>query len=802
MKYFVIASVMLPTRWYKVIHDLWDNRIRTLVVALAVAVGVYAVGGVLSTQAVMLREFHSDRDSAAVAHAILRTDPFDKELAARMAQIEGVAAAEGRRTFFARVITGPTTTRDIRLEAITDFHDQQVDRYLWVDGRWPTQKNEIMLEWNALDYLGAEIGDQIIIELSDNTRKTLTVTGTAHNPNFPSPDVLGFTLGAISPDALRYLGQSDLYNELHLRLPVDRPSRDEVLAVVNRVESQFKSSGRTVAGTTIIGESIIESIVNTSMLILSSFGWVILLLSAFLVINTITALITQQINQIGIMKLVGGDRKQIMAMYISMVLVYGVIAFSIGIPLAVGTMYLLMTQLIEGLVNIRSDSYAVPVWVYATMVAVGMLIPVTAGLWPVWQGTSVTTYAALHATGIDAGSARRGWIEQMLLLLPQQWFQRPFILAVRNTLRHKSRLIRTVIVLTLGTALYIAVISVQASVDTTLQDFMRYHQYDVQVQLERPHRVARIENVALAHPDVVAVESWGVTNAVRVRPDGTESNAYQVIGLPETTQMVTPVLLEGRWLTPDDNAAVVVNATVTDQEGDLHPGDVITLDIAGREQLFTVIGIVTTDAQGAKIYMNLRAFGAATHTVGKASAIQVVSRNPAAQDELAEDLLNIYENEGLDVASTVTSDTLNSRNKLMFDIIIGFLVMMAALLGAVGTLGLSTTMSLNMVERIREIGVLRAVGASNGAIRRIVLLEGLVMALLSWGMGFLLSFPAARFMSTQIGVALLDMPLAYTYSMNSAFFWLGVMLVLAVIASLGPARQAVRLTVREVLAYE
>ena len=104
----------------------------------------------------------------------------------------------------------------------------------------------------------------------------------------------------------------------------------------------------------------------------------------------------------------------------------------------------------------------------------------------------------------------------------------------------------------------------------------------------------------------------------------------------------------------------------------------------------------------------------------------------------------------------------------MFDTIIGFLILMASLFGAVGTLGLSTTMSLNMAERIREIGVLRAVGASNRAIRRIVLLEGLVIALLSWGLGFLLSFPTARFMSTQIGIALLDMPLAYTYSAGAA----------------------------------
>ena len=130
--------------------------------------------------------------------------------------------------------------------------------------------------------------------------------------------------------------------------------------VVVEVEDQIERSGREIVATTIIGQSIIESIVNTSVMILSSFGWIILLLSAFLVVNTITALIAQQVNQIGIMKLVGASRSQMMAMYMTMVLVYGIIAFLSASRSPWSTARLLMTDLMEGLVNIRPDSYAVP----------------------------------------------------------------------------------------------------------------------------------------------------------------------------------------------------------------------------------------------------------------------------------------------------------------------------------------------------------------------------------------------------------------------------------------------------------
>ncbi|MBW7881937.1 MAG: FtsX-like permease family protein [Caldilineaceae bacterium] len=491
-------------------------------------------------------------------------------------------------------------------------------------------------------------------------------------------------------------------------------------------------------------------------------------------------------------------------MYLTMVLVYGIIAFLIGIPLAVGTARLLMTDLIQDLVNIRPETYAIDWWVYAVMVSVGVLIPVLAGLYPVWQGTRITIYSALNDAGIHASKASAGLLDRLLFRLPQQWLQRPLLLAVRNTLRHKGRLVRTMIVMILGTALFIGVISVRQSVDATQSDFLRYHQYDVQVQFEEAHRIARLQSVAYQIPDVVAVEGWGIAGATRLRPDGTESNTYGVYGLPESTQLVAPIVQMGRWLRPDDIYAVAINASMAKDEPDVRVGDRIVLDMAGREQSWEVVGIVGNDAQGAKLYMNYTAYARATRTPGRANSLQVIARehDRSAQAFMEEILLQQFERAGFDVRTTRTTQTLNAQNGLMFDIIVGFLILLAVLLGAVGSLGLSTTMGINMMERIREIGVLRAIGASNGAIRWIVLLEGLAIATISWIIGFVLSFPAARFMSEEIGIALLDMPLTYTYAWTAAVVWFFALLGLAIVASLGPARNAVRLTIREVLAYE
>jgi putative ABC transport system permease protein len=799
---------MLATRWYKVISDLWSHRTRTLIVAMAVAVGVYAVGTVLAAQVLMLREFHRDRDSTLIASAIINTYPFDREFAERVAGMPGIAAAEGRETLSARVVMGPESWRNLDIVSVSDFENMQVDRFPLVAGRWPTARDEVMVEWMGLDYIGAKTGDRITIELPDNTRKELTITGTIHNPQRPSPTILGYTFALVSPETMVYLGESYLFTELHVRVEGADPSapgnREHVAAVMKEVEDRVKRSGREVLNTTIIGKSIIESIVNTAVMIISMFGWVILLLSGFLVINTISALIAQQINQIGIMKLIGASRLQMVAMYVTLVLVYGTIAFAIAIPLAVTTARHLMTDLVEGLVNIRSDSYDIPIWIYLVMVAIGVLIPLIAGLIPVWQGTRISTYRALNDTGIQSDAAGHSAIEHLLGRLPKTWLQRPLLLSVRNTLRHKGRLLRTMIVLILGTALFIAVVSVRQSVDTTQADFLRYHRYDVEVQFEEPQRLARVEAVAYELGDVASVEGWGVAGAKRERPDGSESNNFQVLGVPPDSTRLDPIVQAGRWLRPDDKDAVVINATLAKDESDVAVGGWVVLNMDGRKRSWQVVGIVTSDAQGSKLFMPYEAFGHANRNLGKANRLLVTANqnDAVAQEALESILLNHFEAKGFDVNSTTTTHKLNAQNGLMFNIIVGYLILNAILLGAVGSLGLSTTMGINMMERIREIGVLRAIGASNGAIRRIVLLEGIVIACLSWVVGFILSFPIAQWMSAQIGVALLDMPLSYTYSWWAAGIWFVALLALAVAASLGPARNAVRLTIREVLAYE
>ena len=795
---------MLSTRWYKVLIDLWRNRVRTLIVAMAIAVGVYAIGVVLSTRELVVREYTADQDGALMAAAVVHTTAFDEALAERIAELPGVAAAEGRREVRVRVYDDSNVPRDLLLYAVPGFTEMGVDLVTSLDSAVLPAKGEMLLERQSLDYLDVAIGDTIDVELESGTHRQLVVVGRVHDAQQLSPSITSRPTGYIGPETMESLGLGAGYTQLHIRVSENPGDKAHINAVVDGVEEHLEATGRPVFAREVNTESIADPFIDTIVLILSSFGVIILVLSGFLVVNAISALITQQIPQIGVMKLIGARRLQIVGMYVATVLVYGLIAIVVGIPLAFVTSRLLMQTLVEGLLNVMPESYSIPLPIISAQAGIGLVLPLLAGLVPVIKGTRVTTQKALSAAGMESTVYGRGWVERLLGHVQRiASMRRPVLLALRNTLRHKGRLVQTLVVLIIGTALFVSVLSVRASVDATVDDFMRFHQYDVSVELDMPYRLERLEQAVAQVPDVLAVEGWSVSGAVLLRADGTESDGMRVYAIPGSTTFMNPRVSEGRWL-GDGRNELVLNSDVVDREPDLRVGDEVVLDLQGKEAVWQVVGIVPTESRGPAFYMKHEDYAYVTRTPGQVTQLQVVTgrHDAESQSEMEALLLEHLEARGIGVSGTENTQVLREENELLFTIIVAFLILMALLLAAVGGLGLTTTMSINILERVREIGVLRAIGASNLSVRKIVLVEGVMIGVLSWTMGVIISLPVSSFMSEQLGIALINIPLISQYSIGAAVLWFFVLQGVALAASLGPARNAVRLTVREVLAYE
>jgi putative ABC transport system permease protein len=249
--------------------------------------------------------------------------------------------------------------------------------------------------------------------------------------------------------------------------------------------------------------------------------------------------------------------------------------------------------------------------------------------------------------------------------------------------------------------------------------------------------------------------------------------------------------------------SLVVNTDFLDDEPDLQVGDEVVLELNSKKTTWQIVGVVQGTMSDATVYANLAYFSRLTHNVGKAGMLRVSLTDPNnANREVSRTIEEQFKQAGLEVARSMTISEMQAMMATTFNFFVAFLLAMAVVLAAVGGLGLSGTMSMNVLERVREIGVMRAVGASDGAVLRLVLVEGVIIGLLSWLAGAILAVPLGLLISNLLGISLLSQPLTYAYSFNGLWLWLIIAVVLAALASFFPARSASQLTVREILAYE
>jgi putative ABC transport system permease protein len=342
----------------------------------------------------------------------------------------------------------------------------------------------------------------------------------------------------------------------------------------------------------------------------------------------------------------------------------------------------------------------------------------------------------------------------------------------------------------------------------TVDNMIGFWQYDFWVDLGRPYLVERLQQEAYRIPGVEGVEGWGFEYTRRIRPDGSESNPIMMFGVPPASTFVRPKLIAGRWLLEADTDALVVGVGMLNAEPDLALGSDLVLKINGDEQTFRIVGVIEmlgNQTIGYTAYASYPYYTQLAHKTHRADMAIVRSTPDATPDEkraIAAALERAYDAAGIGVRSVLQMVDERLEINAAFDIIIVLLMIMVVLLAFVGGLGLMGTMSLNVIERSREIGVIRAFGGSNASVFRIVTLESVVIGVLSWLFSLLLALPLTALFCNLIGLSFLDMPLAYQFSPLGALLWLGLVVVLAVLSSALPASNAVRLTVREVLSYE
>jgi len=810
----------MKPRWRKVFLDLFENKGRTLLVVLSIAVGVLSIGVITGTYVIISNDMSVTYAANNPANIEFRMDDFDDDMLTTIRNTRGIADAEGRRVFNMRVRTLDSeqwTTLDII--AVDDFDENKVNLLNLIEGQAKPEKNEVILERDALDRLDIQVGQELIFELPDGMNKSMRVVGIVLDSTTGADDFLAPPFGYVTMSTLPALRQPELFNRLYATVSENQDDLPHIREVGADLKDRVENAGIEVSRTAFskTHEHPMASIVNAILGILMALGFLIIFLSSSLIANTLNALLNQHMRHIGVIKLVGGRNRQVLGMYLVLILVFGLFALALAVPFG-GIGAYRLSEFIADTLSFGLLGYRIVPLAFVIQIAVGILVPLVAGLAPVISGSRTTVLRAISGDlALDGGGQAEGGVKR-----ESRWerFQtrvtnalarrgihipRPLLISLRNTFRRRGRLLLTLFTLTMGGAIFIAVFNVRVTLHEYMGAIGQYFIADVTVDFDEPYRLREVEQYAMQIADVTYVEGWQYISVEALLPDGTVGQNITVLAPPGDSNLVHPILVQGRWIRSDDVRKLTVSESIFEEFPGLKAGDTLRLKVNGQEEDWQVVGIFKFVGQQGNIgYAPFEYISRMNNLTNRSYSYRIVttSHDRDYQDRMAEMFDHYFRDNGFKVRKSEAGLASLDMALESLDILVTFLLIMALLTASVGSMGLAGTMGMNVLERTREIGIMRSIGAVDSVIMRTIIAEGVVIGLLSFGIAIIFSVPFTYLLSTIVSLAIFETPIQVVFTFTGYAIWLALVLILSAIASILPARNAAHLTIREVLAYE
>ncbi len=808
-------------RWRKVIHDLFDNKARTLLVVFSIAVGVFSIGVIAGAFVIIANDMSESYAANIPANIELRMVDFDDTTLESVWNYHGIEEAEGRRVFSIRVrVQGATKWTVLDMVAFDDFEGNQVNLLMPVEGKSIPGKREVVLERDAASRAHANIGDVLEFQLPDGSTKTMPVVGVVQDTAMGAGDFLASPYAYIDQNTLQFLRQPSTYNRIYATVSENGDDIEYIRALGAELKTDLEKGGAYVIRSRFAETHLhpLATTVNAILGILLALGVLIVFLSSSLIANTLAALLQQHTRHIGVIKLIGGRSRQVLAMYLALIMSFGVLALAISIPLGGQGAYGLAAFIADEM-NFTLLGYRIVPLALLIQTLVGLLVPLIAGLAPVIGGARVTVVDAISGeaardemsrskVGAKRGVSRWEWIQaRFTILLAKRGIHipRPFVISLRNTFRRRGRLLLTLFTLTMGGAIFIAVFNVRVTLHDYIGAISKYFVADVSVDFEAPYRLHEMEQVMMQVPGVARVEGWQFVSGELLDPDGQVLENLNIFAPPAHSELIQPILVQGRWIEPGDVRKFAVSEAVYKYYPGLEPGDLVKVTVLGKEETWEVVGIFKfVDREGMLAYAPYEYISQTTDLANRAFMFRLVTdrHSRADQDAKAEELDAFLRSKGYKVLSAEAGSASLDIAVEGLDTLVVFLLIMAVLTAIVGSMGLTGTMGMNVLERTREIGITRAIGADDRAVMRTVIAEGVVIGMISFGLAIILSIPFTYMLSTIVSMAVFETPIEVHFTWMGYAIWLGLVLALSAVASIVPARNAASMTIREVLAYE
>lgn len=790
---------MLSASWHKSVRDLTGRRARA---AFAVATLALAVASIsfLAIPTLIDRAMQDEVRDGRLADVTLALRPVelsDDQLAA-IASLPNVAGVEATSSIDVRVLIGERRAPALVI-GVRDFPAQAVDVVRVESGTLPGRSELVadVQDANVGVYDG-EAGDELTVLSGTGEDTTLPLTGRARS--LPGgehvQDTNVIVLYATAATVADLSGDTGV-DRLAVRLDDPGPAASEATVEAVRAELAAVPGFNGLANLPEVrapGDWPGKADTEAFGRFLSALTVLALLSAVVLISSTMSTLVAEQTREIGTMRAIGARRRQVAAVYLRTTLLLGGIAALVGAALGV-----LLAGLLAGYFGSMfwaiDVGFGVDPAVLAVSLAVGLLAPALAALPAIRRGLRVDLRDALEASGSTLGA--EGPVDRALRRAG--FLPRTMQIGLRNVGRRKRRSLATALIVALAVGNLLAVLGVAAAATEASRRSWSSHLEDFQVSTSgRDLFDAEAEQTIRTTPGVAEAEPV-LKNAVVL--NGEDAFVWGV----EQDPLLDRRVADGRWFTAaeeeDEDQVAVVERNIAQLLG-IEVDDVVTIQSAAGGADFRVVGLATNQQEdGTVVYVPLTTARSLIDQPTGANAywVRADSSEPAVVDRtttLVEDRLAALGYEvDTEISYVAEQDEVAENRSLTTTIgLLGFVIV------AMSLVGLANAITTNVLERTREIGIVRCIGARARDVRRIFTTEGVAIAVVGWAIGIPLGYAFTRLLVWLIWeVADVRIPVLFP-PLNVLVALVGTVVLSLLVLHL-PVRRAVRFRPGDALRY-
>ncbi|MFZ5912420.1 MAG: FtsX-like permease family protein [Chloroflexota bacterium] len=796
--------------WYKIWSDIWHNKMRTFLAVLSIAAGVFAVGAIFGMSDLLITNLDNSHRAVLPTHVnVYLGGLVDEDVLLNLKDVPGVEDIEPYNSISILYKLRPEDDwRQGVIQMRGDFTEQKYELLQLRAGRWPEGKNEVAVERMAAQFLSVGLGDTVIFKINDDER-SYPITGLIRHPFVPPPQFMDLAFFFMDSEGIERLDIPEgKYGSFYLR--VTPYSHEYARQVASAIKDKLAKQDIRVAAFVYEdpnrhwGRDFFDGVTLVQELL----ALICVAISVVLVYNTLSNLITHQTNQIGILKAIGARTQIIVWIYLVSALVYGLLALFIALP-AGAVVASSITRTFLALFNIDYPQFEISSQAILLQALSGILAPLLAGLLPTLQGARITVRQAIASYGLGSGFGSN-WLDRIVETIGQRFLPSHYATALGNMFRHKGRLLLTQLVMISAGSAFLIVMSLNTSLERTLDNYFARRHYDTRIEFQQKERASRMMALVNSVDGVEKSEIHFIQSASMFVTGQLAKEAgigMDIEGIPSNSDFFEPLIVAGRWFLPGEGRVVVLNRESA-EKNHVQVGDTVTLDLGelGKDK-WRVIGlyepVFVSTYLADTIYAPLESLYTATkkYNQGSILLVRTSSHDPEFTAEITTQIKYLFEDHNMKVLDSQTQAAARQTNEWQFSIVTWMLLALSIIVAIVGALALMGTLSIGVIERTKEIGVLRAVGARSRTILGIFIMEGLLQGWLSWLIAIPISLAASPVTANTLGQVMFGANLDYHYNLPAVGLWLGIISVISTLASILPARSATHISVRDSLAY-